>query len=149
MGETADQRFAKPRLELVEARAVDQPRDHLAHVIGGLGIGRHNAQQFGGVIGRGLGRLADNPAGACAVQRGDLGAGQLQRMGVILGQVIGHAGKARVQIAAAQILGRDHLTSGRTHQRRAGEKDGALFAHDDGHVGHGGHIGAAGGCSCP
>jgi hypothetical protein len=66
-------------------------------------------------------------------------------VGVVLGQIVGHAREPRVHVAAAQILGRDHLAGRRLHQRRAGEEDRALLAHDDGNVRHGRHIGPAGG----
>src|SRR5690606_21973084 len=39
----------------------------------------------------------------------------------------------------------DHFAGGGFDQRRAGQEDGALVAHDDGFIGHGGHVGAAGG----
>ena len=66
-----------------------------------------------------------------------------QRMFVILGQMIDHARFARVQIAAAQILGADFFARRGLHQRRAGEEDRALIADDHALVGHGGHIGPA------
>ena len=49
-----------------------------------------------------------------------------------------------MDIGAAQIFRRHHLAGRRLHQRRAAEKNRALIAHDDGFVGHGGNIGAAG-----
>jgi hypothetical protein len=50
-----------------------------------------------------------------------------------------------VDIGAAEVFGRDDLAGRRFHQGRAAEEDRALFADDDGLVGHGGHVGAAGG----
>ena len=47
---------------------------------------------------------------------------QRQRMGVILGQIIGHARQAGMHIAAAQILGADHLAGGGLHQGRPSQK---------------------------
>ncbi len=41
-----------------------------------------------------------------------------------------------MQFSAAEILGRDHFASGRLHQRRSAEKDGALVADDHGFVAH-------------
>ena len=66
-------------------------------------------------------------------------------MAVVLGQMVGHAREAGVHVAAAQVLGRDHLAGGGLHQRRAAQEDGALLAHDDGLVAHRRHVGAAGG----
>ena len=49
-----------------------------------------------------------------------------QRMRVVVGEVIGDAGDARVHVAAAEVLGVDHLAGGGLHQRRAAEEDRAL-----------------------
>ena len=48
-----------------------------------------------------------------------------------------------MDVGAAQILGADDLADGGLHQRRAGEEDRALLAHDHGLVAHRRHIGAA------
>ena len=64
-------------------------------------------------------------------------------MGVVVGQVVGHAGEAGVHIAAAEVLGRHHFAGGGLHQGRAAQEDGALVLHDDGFIAHGRHIGAA------
>ena len=52
---------------------------------------------------------------------------------------------ARVQFAAAELLGRDDLADRRLHEGRAAEEDRALAAHDHALVAHRGHVGAAGG----
>jgi hypothetical protein len=69
----------------------------------------------------------------------------VQRVGVVLGQVVGHAGDAGVHVAAAQVFGAHHLAGGGLHQRRAAQEDGALVLDDDGLVAHRRHVGAAGG----
>ena len=79
------------------------------------------------------------------VEIGDDAARERQRVMVVLRQMIGDAGLARVQIAAAEILGAHHLAGRGLHQRRAAEKDGALVLDDDGLVRHRRHVGAAGG----
>ncbi len=66
---------------------------------------------------------------------------------VIFGEVIDDARVARVEIAAAEILGADLLARRGLHQRRAGEEDRALFADDDALVGHRRDIGAARGAA--
>ncbi len=66
-------------------------------------------------------------------------------MVVILGDMIDHARVATVGVGTAQFLGRDHLAGGGLDQRRAGQENGPLPAHDDRLVGHGGHIGTPGG----
>ena len=48
-----------------------------------------------------------------------------------------------MQVAATEILGRDHFAGGRLHQRRSAEKDGALVADDHGLVAHRRDVGAA------
>ena len=50
-----------------------------------------------------------------------------------------------MHVGAAQILGRNDLAGRGLHQRRAGEKNRALAAHDHRLVRHRRHIGAAGG----
>jgi hypothetical protein len=66
-------------------------------------------------------------------------------VGVVVGEVVDDAGGAGVHVATAELLGGDHLTGGRLHQRRAAEEDRALLLDDDGLVGHRGDVGAAGG----
>ena len=63
---------------------------------------------------------------------------------VVFGEIVGDAGKARVDVGAAQFFGR-HLFAGRgLHQGRAAEKDRARVLDDDRLVGHRGHVRAAG-----
>ncbi|KAG1582886.1 hypothetical protein G6F46_015179 [Rhizopus delemar] len=50
-----------------------------------------------------------------------------------------------MHVGTTQLLGGHHFASGRLHQRRAAQEDGALVLHDDGFIAHGGHVGAAGG----
>ena len=54
-----------------------------------------------------------------------------ERMRVVLREVVGDAGDARVHVGAAQLLGADDLAGRGLHQRRAAEEDRALVAHDD------------------
>ena len=68
----------------------------------------------------------------------------LQRMRVVVGEVVGDAGDARVHVAAAELLGGDFLAGRRLHQRRPAEEDRAGAAHDDRLVAHRRHVGAAG-----
>ena len=58
-------------------------------------------------------------------------------------QVVGDAGNPRVHVGAAQLLGADDLAGGGLDQRRPGEEDRALLAHDDRLVRHRRHVGAA------
>ncbi len=59
--------------------------------------------------------------------------------------MVGHAGDARVHLGAAELFGGHDFAGRRLHQRRPGEKDGALAFDDDRLVGHGRNVGAAGG----
>ena len=133
-------------LELVEARAVDDARDHLAHVVRLAEVGVDDAVESRpdrrpGRLGRGhvRGQLL------ARVQRRDDRPRLMQRVLVVFGEVVGHAGEARVHVGAAQFLGRHLLAGGGLHERRTAEKDRAGALDDDGLVGHRGHVGAAGG----
>ena len=48
--EPADQRLAVELLELVEPAGVDDPADHLAHVVRRAGVGRHDVVERRGVL---------------------------------------------------------------------------------------------------
>ncbi len=145
MGEARHQRLAEARLEFVQPRAVDDARDHLADVVGGTQVGGDHAENLLGVIGRGFGALPLNGRGFGAVEVAHRPAGEGQGMGVIFRQIVGNAGKAGVDIATAQIFGADDLAGGGPDQRRAGEEDRALVAHDDRDVRHGRHVSSPGG----
>ena len=141
-GKAAHQRRAIVALELVKLGSVDRPGDHLADVIGGAHIVGDDAVQLFRVQRR-RERLAHIQRHVLdCVQIGDDRADDLQRVFVILGHMVDHARLAAVGVGAAQILGRDQLARRRLHQRRPGQEDGALVAHDHRLVGHGRHIGA-------
>jgi hypothetical protein len=94
----------------------------------------------------GQARLHPLPGGrALRRERGDDRAQDLQRVVVVLGQVVDDAGDARVHVAAAELLRGDLLAGRGLHERRAAEEDRALLAHDHGLVAHRGDVGAAGG----
>ena len=64
---------------------------------------------------------------------------------VVVGELIGDAGDARVHVAAAERFRVDDFAGRRAHQRRAAEEDRALFLDDDRFVAHCRHVSAAGG----
>ncbi len=144
MRESADERRAVQFLEFVEFRGVDDPRDHLAHVVGKAVLARHDAVD---VLGRVL-RVPRFPQRQrypfLVIQVGDDLARDRQRVRVVVGEVIGYARDPRVHAAAAQRFGVDDLAGRRLHERRPAQEDRALVAHDDGFVAHRGHVGAAG-----
>ena len=143
MGEATDQRGAVTRLEFVEARAVDQPGNDLANVIGCLQIARHHTEDLVGVIGRLFGCDAIKLLLLPRVEIGDDPAGLSKRMAVIVGKMIGNAGKPGVDIASAQFLRLDHFTRCRLDQWRTSEKDRALLPDDNCLVAHRRNIGTA------
>jgi hypothetical protein len=72
--EAADERVAVERLELVEAAAVDDPRDHLERVELVAEVLRDEPVEVGRVDDRGLGRRAPTATAAVAEVRDDLRA---------------------------------------------------------------------------
>ena len=122
----ADEGRAVAGLELLEAGAVHQPRDDLAHVVGLAQVPRQDAVDLAADRRRLLRLLAVGRADAWLAPRfADDRARDLQGVGVVLGQVVGDAGDPGVDVRAAQLLRRDVLAGRRLHQRRAGEKDRA------------------------
>ena len=79
------------------------------------------------------------------VQAGDRLLYQLQGVVVVIGVVVGDTGGSAVNIGTAELLGSDDFTGGGFYQWRSAEEDGSLLFDDDGLVGHGGYVGAAGG----
>ena len=66
-------------------------------------------------------------------------------MGVVFGEMVGHAGDAGVHIGPAQVFGADHFAGGGFDQRRAAKEDGALVLDDDRLIAHCRDVGTAGG----
>ncbi len=150
MGEAADDGRAIAGLELGQARTVHKPGDDLADIVGETRVGGNDAVKLLGRVERFLGRLRRQGEGArlhglVGGQVGDDLAHLVERFGLCLGQVVGHAADARVHVAPAQIFGRDLLAGGRLHQRRPGQEDGAVALDDDRLVGHSRDVGPAGG----
>ena len=126
--EAGDERRAVARLELVELAAVDDARDHLAHVVGLADVGVDDAVDLLGRVAR-RDRLADverDPLGAIEVA--DDAARDRERVVVVEREVIGDAGDARVHVGAAQLFRGDDLAGRRLHERRPAEEDRPLLA---------------------
>jgi len=64
---------------------------------------------------------------------------------VRLSVVVGDTGAACVHVGAAELFGRDVLSRGGFHERRAADEDRPGAAHDDRLVAHRRHVRAAGG----
>src|SRR5207245_2077266 len=75
-----DERRPVARLELVEARAVDNTRDDLAHVVGLTRVLRDDTVDFLGVVGRLLAGLERHRPGLAAVEVGDDAARDEERV---------------------------------------------------------------------
>jgi hypothetical protein len=134
-------------LELREAAAVDEAGDDLPHVVGRARIGRDDPEQLGGVVRRLLDRDALPGRGGARAERRDDPPDDAQRVRVVVGEVVGHPGRARVQPAATELLRGDDLPGGRLHQRRAAQEDRPLVRDDDRLVGHGRDVRAARGAA--
>ena len=131
VGEARHQRLRVVGLELVHLAAIDQAGDDLARVVLGHERGRHHAVDLGRIVGRRARRPHVDVDLLHRVEVGDDVAHDLQGMRVVERIVIGDARLARVHLGAAQLLGAHRLAGCGLHQRRAGEEDGALPAHDD------------------
>src|SRR5690606_33367623 len=102
-GEPGHQRGAVLGFELGEPAAVHDPGDDLVHVVRGAGVRWNHPVQLvrvhhGLFHGGGLpGPFRARPQGA------DDAADDAQRVGVVLGQVVGDAGDAGVQFTTAEL----------------------------------------------
>lgn len=79
------------------------------------------------------------------VEVGDAAAGEDEGVGVVDGEVVGHARDLAVELAAAEVFGGHDLAGCGFDERRAGQEDVALLLDDDALVAHRGDVGAAGG----
>ena len=100
-GKAGDQGGAKARLELVKLRAVHDAGNDLAHVKRFARIDRDHTVQLFCCIFRSNNLNRSKGWSLFFIQIFDSSAGQRQCVGVILGEVVGHARQAGVHIAAA------------------------------------------------
>ena len=147
IGEAAHQRRAVQRLEFVEPRPVDQARDELAHVVGLARTLRDDAVELERIVG-GLrrtrpGRTRPQRPHRRRTQARDRAARERERVRVAFRVVVGDPGAAAMHVRAAERLGVHLLAGRRAYQRRPAEEYAALVAHDDGVIGHRGHVSAA------
>ena len=103
-------------LEFAEAAVIRQARDDLANVVGLAETGGQDTVDFLRIVTRGDGFIRWRWSGR-EVQAGDDIAQDLQRVFVILREMVGDTGSMRMQICAAQLLHADILASGRFYQR--------------------------------
>ena len=136
-GEAADQGLAVQLLELVEPAAVDDPADHLAHVVRRAGVGRAPRRRGSRGPRAAPRRSLTGSSDGAGPARGSVSTIErtiASACGVVVGEVVDDAGRAGVHVAAAELLGGDDLAGRGLHQRRAAEEDRALVADDHGLV---------------
>ena len=141
-GVAADRRRPVVGLELEELGAVDDARDHLAHVDRLLGVGAEQAEQVVAVVQR---RRAVGPGARAAASRARRSARAPSRARSASSSATYSARPdtlACIVGAAERLVGRD-LAGRRLQQRRPGEEGAGAAAHHDHVVGEAGHVGAA------
>ena len=130
--EAGDQRGAVARLELVELasrrRGARSPRARRRACAGRPGRRR---RARAGVVQRRRGSRSRERVRRFQLSVRDDPARERQRVGVVSAKWSATPDCARVHVAAAQLLGGDHLAGGGLHQRRAAEEDRALVLDDD------------------
>ena len=142
-GESADQCRAIKSLELVEVRCIDDPGDDFADVVGNATIRRYDPVELGRIVKRRLRRLRQQCRRLGASQMPQGTARDAERIRIVHGHMIRDPGGAAMDVGATELLRTHFFPGGCLHQRRAGQKYGALAAHDDALVGHGRDVGAA------
>ena len=133
----ADERLAVQRLELVEAAAVDDPRDHLPRVHVRAVVVRDQAVELVRVEDRWL-RCRAHPRqrGTPSLRVRDDAPGDRERVLVARRVVVGDTGLAGVDVGAAELLRRHVLTGRGLHERRPADEDRPGAGHDHGLVAH-------------
>ena len=131
-------------LEVDEVGIVGDPRDHLTHVIGLLGVAGHHAKQFLFIVAWRCPFIGGRRIVAPAEH-----THQVPRLanaiGVVVGQILGGAGHTGVHFRAAEVFVGGDLAGGRFQQWRPGEKHLGAVADHDNVIGEARLIGAAGG----
>src|SRR5262249_42723074 len=109
-GPSRDERRAVARFELVKAATVDDARQELADLVGLARVPRYEPVELLGVV---CGRLRRR----YPLERKLLGEGQvrkdrahdLERVGIIVGEMVRHTRDTRVHVAASELLRSDDL----------------------------------------
>ncbi len=143
-GGAGDQRRAVLAFEFGEPAPVDDTGDDLADVVGDAAVGGDDRVQLCRVGGRLL-RRGDIPGpGGARREAGHDRPYPAQRVGVVVGEMVGDPGGFAVQQPAAEVLRRDDLPGRGPHQWRTTQEDRPLVPDDDGLVAHRRDVGATG-----
>ncbi len=97
----------------MEPAPVDNPADHLAHVIRRPGVGWHHVVQAGRVLGRLLHGLLLQRRADQALERRDDAPHDDERVGVVVGEMVGDPASAGVHVTTAEVFGGDYLARSR------------------------------------
>ena len=109
------------RLELLQLAAVDEPAQHLAHVVGRARVQRDDVQQSVRVLRRAGAGDALPRRRARRRKRVHDRPDDLQRVAVVVREVVDDAGGPRVDVPAPELLGGDLLARSRP-SRAAGRR---------------------------
>ena len=143
MGKPTNQSRAIKWLELIKHRPIHKPRNHFAHFKWFLEVYRRNPAQFFHIVKRLGNRLGRAIISGAPIQIAHNLSRQTKRMVIIISQMIGNPGKPCMNIAPAQFFSANHFPGSGLHQRRPGEKNRSLLAHNHRFVRHGRHISPA------
>lgn len=124
---------------------IDDPRNHLAHIITGARVTRNDPVQLTRIVQR---RLRFTPFPRRRTTRTQVRhdrAHDRQGVEIIFRQVVGDAGDVGMDHCATEFLGADLLACRRLDQRRTAEKDRTGATHDHHFVAHRRHIRTASG----
>ena len=134
-GESDDGGRGEQLVHLHEFAVVDDAADHVEHVIRLAVVVRHDVgKAFRGLAVRASRRIGVHRRLGVAVRRqvGKHRARVVDRVGLVLAEVVRHAGFRAVHESAAEVVHADRLTGGRLDDVRAGDEHvGVLLGHDD------------------
>ena len=122
-------------MHLHEFTVVHDAADHVEHVIRLAVVVRHEGGEAFGHVTVGAGghvRVDRRLLVGVGRQIGEHGTRVVDRIRLVLAEIVGHAGRGVVHVAAAQIVHADHFAGGRfDHVGTGDEHVGILAGHDD------------------
>ncbi len=142
MRKPANHRLGVKRLELVQPAAIDNPRNHLAHLVRLANVLVDDPVHLARVVRRLFHRphVQSRRRLARAIQMRHNVSRDRQRILVIHRIVIGHPRRPAVHIRPAEVLRRHVLPRRRLHQRRPAQENRPLLPHDHALVAHRRHV---------